>query len=401
MKMGIDAKEFQAFMWGVVKFSINTCTALAQKYPFASGVLLSLLILYLFLPSVFFFLIYSLPFLGCTAVFIHYYLNTQRPKIQHGDERKEHGISSIESRRLLQRNVNKNNIDESDAHAVKEEKDMVSPMISNDELIGRTALAEEKPKIIMEEKESRALNSGESSSHNVSIGENISELGQAPNPDAVSCDGFNEQPTKLQVGGEVELESSSSEADDDDEEEESEKGGENAVQWTEYDQKNVMDLGNSEIERNRRLEMLIARRKARKSFKMNSIAGSGPRHPVMVARSNTFHVSKSSDDQIPGSAPSILLPTKNPFDLPYDPHEEKPNLMADSFHEEFMADHQKEFPFCRHESFSLGNSFQDNRQGQHEGRGSSRPKMQSGKTNPCFTFFSNQEKYTTNFCYQG
>jgi hypothetical protein len=160
-----------------------------------------------------------------------------------------------------------------------------------------------------------------------------------------------------------------------------------------------MDLGNSEIERNRRLEMLIARRKARKSFKMNSIAGSGPRHPVMVARSNTFHVSKSSDDQIPGSAPSILLPTKNPFDLPYDPHEEKPNLMADSFHEEFMADHQKEFPFCRHESFSLGNSFQDNRQGQHEGRGYSRHKMQSGKTNPCFTFFSNQEKYTTNFCY--
>ncbi|XP_061977202.1 uncharacterized protein LOC133698325 isoform X2 [Populus nigra] len=375
--MGIDAKEFQAFMWGVAKFSINTCTALAQKYPFASGVLLSLLILYLFLPSVFFFLIYALPFLGCTAVFIHYYLNTQRPKIQHGDERKEHGISSIESRRLLQRNVNKNN-DESDAHAVKEEKGMVSPMISNDELIGRTALAEEKPKIIMEEKESRALNSGESSSHNVSIGENISELGQVPNPDAVSCDGFNEQPTKLQVGGEVELKSSSSEADDDDEEEESEKGGENAVQWTEYDQKNVMDLGNSEIERNRRLEMLIARRKARKSFKMNSIAGSGPRHPVMVARSNTFHVSKSSDDQIPGSAPSILLPTKNPFDLPYDPYEEKPNLMADSFHEEFMADHQKEFPFCRHESFSLGNSFQDNRQGQHEGRGYSRHKMQSG-----------------------
>ena len=353
----MDAKEFQAFMWRVVKFSINTCTALAQKYPFASGVLISLLILYLFLPSVFFFLIYSVPFLGCTAVFIHYCLNTQRPKIQHGDARKEHGISSIESRRLLQRNVNKNN-DESDAHAVKEETDMVSPMISNDELIGRTTLAEEKPKIIMEEKESRALDSGESSSHNVSIGENISELGQAPNPDAVSCDGFHEQPTKLQVGGEVELESSSSEADDDDEEEEeSEKGRENAVQWTEYDQKNVMDLGNSEMERNRRLEILIARRKARKSFKMNTIAGSGPRHPVMVARSNTFHVSKSSDDQIPGSAPSILLPTKNPFDLPYDPHEEKPNLMGGSFQQEFMSDNQKEMLFCRHESFQLGPSF--------------------------------------------
>ncbi|KAJ6424860.1 hypothetical protein OIU84_025600 [Salix udensis] len=244
----------------------------------------------------------------------------------------------------------------------------------------------------MEERESCALNSEESSSDIVSIGENISELGQAPNPDDVSGDGFNEQPRKLQAGGEVELERSSSEADDDeeeeesekggdDDEEESEKGGENAVQWTDYDQKNVMELGNSEIERNRRLEILIARRKARRSFKMNSIAGSGPRHPVLVARSNTFHVSKRSDEQIPGSAPSILLPTQNPFDLPYDPHEEKPNLMAGSFHEEFMADYLKEFPFCRHESFSSGNSFQDNRQGQNEGRGYSRSKMQSGNGN--------------------
>ncbi|KAJ6777708.1 DENTIN SIALOPHOSPHOPROTEIN [Salix koriyanagi] len=355
--MGIDAKEFQAFMWRVVIFSINTCATLAQKYPFASRVLLSLLILYLFLPSVFFFLIYSLPFLGCTAVFIHYYLNPQRPRIQHGDERKERGISSTEARRLLQNN------DESDANAVKEEKNMVSSMISNDELIGRTALAEEKPKTIMEERE--------------------------------SCDGSNEQPRKLQAGGEVEPERSSSEADDDEEEEESEKGGdddeeeeeesekggENAVQWTDYDQKNVMELGNSEIERNRRLEILIARRKARRSFKMNNIAGSGPRHPVLVARSNTFHVSKRSDEQIPGSAPSILLPTQNPFDLPYDPHEEKPNLMAGSFHEEFMADYLKEFPFCRHESFSSGNSLQDNRQGQNEGRGYSRSKMQSGNGN--------------------
>ncbi|KAJ6299559.1 hypothetical protein OIU76_020512 [Salix suchowensis] len=233
------------------------------------------------------------------------------------------------------------------------------------------------------------------------------ELGQAPNPDNVSGDGSNEQPRKLQAGGEVEPERSSSEADDDEEEEESEKGGddeeeeesekggdddeeeeeesekggENAVQWTDYDQKNVMELGNSEIERNRRLEILIARRKARRSFKMNNIAGSGPRHPVLVARSNTFHVSKRSDEQIPGSAPSILLPTQNPFDLPYDPHEEKPNLMAGSFHEEFMADYLKEFPFCRHESFSSGNSFQDNRQGQNEGRGYSRSKMQSGNGN--------------------
>ncbi|CAK7331306.1 unnamed protein product [Dovyalis caffra] len=394
--MGIDSKKFQAFMWGVLKFSINACSTFAQKYPFASGVSLSLLVLYLFLPSVFYFLIYSSVFLGCTAVFIrYYYLNSQHTKIQHGvDERKEHAKSafdeadaanrddnsSIEARRVFQRKVNKN-VEESDAHAVEEEIDMVSSTPSNDDFIGRTAMVEEKPKVIMEETERCALNSGESSSHHVSIGEKIPEFGEASNPDTVSCNGSNEQPAKLHVGGDVGSESSSSEADDD-EEEESEKGGEKAVEWTEYDQKNVMDLGDSELERNKRLESLIARRRARKSFKMSSSAAPGPVPPVLVARSNTFHASKSPDDRVPGSAPSILLPTQNPFDLPYDPFEEKPNLMADSFQKEFMAEQLKELLFCRHESFSLGNPFPlENTQDQYGASGYSRSKMQLDKAN--------------------
>jgi hypothetical protein len=406
--MGIDAKEFQAFMWRVLKLSMSSCSAFVQKYPFASGFSLTLLALYLFFPSVFYFLIYSLPFLGCTAVFIRYYLNS--PK--HGVvERKEHGISSdaadaanrddnssIEARRMLQRNVNENK-DKSDTHAVKDEKNMVSSMPSNDDFIGRTALVEQKPKVIMEEKASYALNSGESSSYNVSLGENISEFSEASNPETVSFDGFNEQPAKLLVGGEVESESSSSEVDD--EEEESEKGCKNAVEWTANDQKNLMDLGDSELERNRRLESLIARRRARKSFKMSSSAAPGTMHPVLVARSNTFHVSKSSDDRIPSSAPSILLPTQNPFDLPYEPFEEKPNLMADSFQQEFMADHLKEMLFCRHESFSLGYSppLENTQLDQHEGTGYSRSKMQLGKTTSVLVSSSTKKKNTRDLCY--
>jgi hypothetical protein len=406
--MGIDAKEFQAFMWRVLKLSMSSCSAFVQKYPFASGFSLTLLALYLFFPSVFYFLIYSLPFLGCTAVFIRYYLNSQK----HGVvERKEHGISSdaadaanrddnssIEARRMLQRNVNENK-DKSDTHAVKEEKNMVSSMPSNDDFIGRTALVEQKPKVIMEEKASYALNSGESSSYNVSLGENISEFSEASNPETVSFDGFNEQPAKLLVGGEVESESSSSEVDD--EEEESEKGCKNAVEWTANDQKNLVDLGDSELERNRRLESLIARRRARKSFKMSSSAAPGTMHPVLVARSNTFHVSKSSDDRIPSSAPSILFPTQNPFDLPYEPFEEKPNLMADSFQQEFMADHLKEMLFCRHESFSLGYSppLENTQLDQHEGTGYSRSKMQLGKTTSVLVSSSTKKKNTRDLCY--
>ncbi|KAE9615159.1 hypothetical protein Lal_00048094 [Lupinus albus] len=52
---------------------------------------------------------------------------------------------------------------------------------------------------------------------------------------------------------------------------------------------------------------------------------------------------------MPGSAPSAL---RSPFDLPYDPNEEKPNLKGDSFDQEFFTSLQKELQFCRHESFN-------------------------------------------------
>lgn len=86
-----------------------------------------------------------------------------------------------------------------------------------------------------------------------------------------------------------------------------------------------MDLGTSELERNQRLESLIARRRARKTMSMMpernlidlesadlpfSIA------PISTARNNPFDLPHDSYDDlglppIPGSAPSILLPKLN------------------------------------------------------------------------------------------
>ncbi|PQM34475.1 microtubule-associated protein futsch [Prunus yedoensis var. nudiflora] len=141
--------------------------------------------------------------------------------------------------------------------------------------------------------------------------------------------------------------------------------GNKAVQWTDDDQKNLMDLGFSEIERNKRLESLIARRRARKLFKIQVEKGlidldtiiPGQIAPIFIAKNNPFEFVKGCNEMdTPGSAPSILLPMQNPFDLPYDPLEEKPNLMADSFQQEFTAVQQKDVLFCRHESFSLGAS---------------------------------------------
>uniref|UniRef100_A0A803KRM9 Uncharacterized protein n=1 Tax=Chenopodium quinoa TaxID=63459 RepID=A0A803KRM9_CHEQI len=109
------------------------------------------------------------------------------------------------------------------------------------------------------------------------------------------------------------------------------------VEWTEYDEKNLMNLGSSEIERNKRLESLIAKRRARKMFSMQprrhnfysfdqhdqldqQVMGS-----IFDSKGGIEFDDKGDDYHQPGSAPS-LRSTRNPFDFPYDPHEEKPVL---------------------------------------------------------------------------
>ncbi|XP_041026532.1 uncharacterized protein LOC121266782 isoform X2 [Juglans microcarpa x Juglans regia] len=153
-----------------------------------------------------------------------------------------------------------------------------------------------------------------------------------------------------------------------DDEEEAQGGKEDesksAIKWTEDDQKNLMDLGTSELERNQRLENLIARRRARKNVRLmaekNLIDLDGTDlffnvPPISTARQNPFDLPYDPYDP-PGSAPSILLPIRNPFDLPYDPNEEKPDLKGDNSQQEFTTFQQKDALFRRHESFSIGPS---------------------------------------------
>ncbi|KAK8541868.1 hypothetical protein V6N13_137546 [Hibiscus sabdariffa] len=143
-----------------------------------------------------------------------------------------------------------------------------------------------------------------------------------------------------------------------------------AMKWTEDDQKNLMDLGTSELERNQRLHNLIARRRARKSMgfgDLNSVNIPLSITPISVTRRNPFEFPYDSYDDlglppIPGSAPTILQQRRIPFDLPYDSGEEKPDLRGDSFQEEFAGFNQRETVpqreafLRRHESFNVGPS---------------------------------------------
>ncbi|VFQ74815.1 unnamed protein product [Cuscuta campestris] len=169
-----------------------------------------------------------------------------------------------------------------------------------------------------------------------------------------------------------------------------------AIVWTEEDEKNLMDLGSSEIERNQRLESLIARRRARKdrrtTIERNLIDFESVLDlsfnisPISTSRKNPFDV--PVDDlygiglpPIPGSAPSVLLPRSNPFDIPYDSSEEKPDLMEDSFQQEFKTFHAKDPFFRRHESFNVRpSSFGPSKQGTGlEGASYSRFQRQSSE----------------------
>ncbi|XP_075490251.1 uncharacterized protein LOC142528878 [Primulina tabacum] len=160
-----------------------------------------------------------------------------------------------------------------------------------------------------------------------------------------------------------------------------EEQAKSAITWTEEDQKNLMDLGSSEIERNQWLEKIILRRKSRKNMSMvpeinlidfenSDFSFNIP--SISTVRENPFDLPHGSYDNsgippIPGSAPSILLARQNPFDIPYDSSEEKPNLMRDGIQESFFTVQSREQLFRRRESFNVGPSFfAPNRQDRQE-----------------------------------
>ncbi|KAL0887664.1 hypothetical protein Bca101_011647 [Brassica carinata] len=207
--------------------------------------------------------------------------------------------------------------------------------------------------------------------HSENPGRGIADLegsdATSEEPDMSSSDSDEEG-----MESDVNSESHGEEGDNKNEEEEEKKeekddGSKSPIKWTEADQKTVMDLGSLELERNQRLESLIARRRARNNMRMMAernlidfdcadVSFNMP--PISTARHNPFDL--SYDDMglppIPGSAPSIMFARRNPFDLPYEPNEEKPDLKGDGFEEEFSSPQPKEPVFRRHESFSVGPS---------------------------------------------
>ncbi|WVZ07255.1 hypothetical protein V8G54_020601 [Vigna mungo] len=123
-----------------------------------------------------------------------------------------------------------------------------------------------------------------------------------------------------------------------------------AIKWEEEDQKNLMDLGNLELD----INLEKKRRQRRLIYEKNLIDLDFADIPVIH---NPFDFPDDSFvvmglPLIPGFAPSILQHRRNPFDISYNSNEEKPDLKRDNFQQEFIVFHKKDSLFRRHESFS-------------------------------------------------
>lgn len=168
-------------------------------------------------------------------------------------------------------------------------------------------------------------------------------------------------------------------ADEEEEDKSAKKGDEShetAFSWTADDQKNLMDLGYSEVERNRRLENLMARRRSRKNIRFEldrnliNLDGNTPGSstisttfddlsqfrvhvpPISALRENPFD-SSFEDNPVPGSAPSVLAPRQNPFDEPYEEPTESMILSRDSWSpRQYMSASHRDVFFTRHDSFN-------------------------------------------------
>ncbi|KAG2327537.1 hypothetical protein Bca52824_010265 [Brassica carinata] len=350
--MGVDAKDVCVIVWKVIRFSTNTTCRYVKRYPVASGVSAFVIFLYTFLPWIFYAMLCSSPLIACASFYLRNHLST---KIDEEEKRTDRGGLSegrTEKAELKhQRSVRRN------ARREVEEvgKDWDSYQASEDErgkVILTTLYGELPPETIAPDLEAFKRDRTFLAAEESFAESNLDNEGYV----------FVEDPLERVTSvcdGETELEcsstSSSSEEEDDEEEEEKETNTV-IVAWTEDDQKNLMDLGTSEIERNKRLENLITRRRSRRLF---LLAAEGSLMDMEVPRicvgRNYYGFDKDNYETdgviMPGSAPSVMLPRRNPFDLPYDPQEEKPNLTGDSFQQEFADANPKDIFFCRHESF--------------------------------------------------
>ncbi|KHN13935.1 hypothetical protein glysoja_047794 [Glycine soja] len=369
--MGLNVKDIHLRLFKVVQDSTKSSYSFMRRHPLVSGASLVCFILYVFLSYIYNLLVYMSPFLVCAVIFIKIFWSSEQTQLKYvktneekgGQKKVEPKCPKIPNNRrpeMLYKYPSQNATSRRrnfrdknwDVYGGLEEKAKDLSAVFHNEFTKRN----------IEKKGARYFEKGESALDN----RLSTKKTQVPKRQILRS-----EPSMVDLVecSDLEIEKKIEDGDDEDGEETQEESNK-AIEWTEDDQKNLMYLGNSEMERNRRLENLIARRRAKKLFKGQVEKGQidkKPMAPVLTKRSN--HLDSSSKDfddglDMPGSAPSLM--PRSPSDNPYDPSEEKPNLTGDSFPQEFSS--QKYMPFSRHESFISSHLFPSETKHDHGAR---------------------------------
>ncbi|CAL9127708.1 unnamed protein product [Musa textilis] len=352
-------------------YSRKTSWISACYHPSSLGVACFLFILYKFFPSLFALLLSSSPVIVCTTILLGILLSYSEPNLPGNQADATDDTAEASSSLKIESVANEKGFRAKSRVGIRRasKRMTVRTIVLGDRRLNaaeatcvasNSSIEEDNGKKACLDSESGGAQDSDSSKSNTAPV--LDELDPF-----VSEDNSGDDSAAFSRNHASDDDSAEEEAENQDEEEaqkEKDEGGKAAVRWTADDQRNLVNLGNSELERNRRLETLLAKREARKVLQRNLIdlddnmeKGSqyhGHLPCVNAPRRNPFDLSCSSDDSCPGSAPSVLLPRLSPFDLPDD---DPLDAEKNSRQQDFAAAPQRDIFFRRHESFSVGSFF--------------------------------------------
>ncbi|GAB2234006.1 hypothetical protein Droror1_Dr00003241 [Drosera rotundifolia] len=316
--MGIDAEDVKILARKGLIFIVDSCRQCVMNHPWVTCVVLFFFFLRVFLPSVFYILFYSSPLVIAAFVFL--------------DGR--YGFKGFNKGNYVETNVAFTRVPQVETNRAGRS----IGSIVNDEIKGSRM------------DESDAKSNGEKNEMPLRIRE-------GKNAKRASIDPLSSEPyDRVSSSESLKLMSEFSKSDDEDEDEdEPHEETIKAVQWTEDDERNLMQLGTSEIERNRSLE-LIEKKMATKLLSMQ--ARRSPLH--MDSYDNEGQVPRRDVEGAeiqPGSAPSMMLPTMFPFDIPYASTQEKPFVTGGSYQVETFSSQKKGCNLNGHDSFVPGAAY--------------------------------------------
>ncbi|KAL7597956.1 hypothetical protein Lser_V15G26662 [Lactuca serriola] len=329
----MGANEIQIFVIKTVKNLGENCACCVKKYTFHYCLMFfACVLLYKLFPSVFIivdFVVYSSPVVGFAFLVRRVFIRMERPKV------KSLGAKSKRWKELQSRRRFKS------LHHVHVRKQH-----------NKNSFMQDPPSVRQNAKEtSNKHYNNMSAKDNKDVVFPTNNLVDK-NPKEMHHNRFDEEYRKSSFDNNDKDKTKES-LDVDEEKEKQDEHRIKTVRWFDEAEKSLMDLGISEDERSKRLESLMERRRSKKlsSFQVRRTGigntSCGQLSSLNIPKKNPF---LSDNSASPVSAPSYMVKS-NPFDLPYDPHEEKPILTGDTFEDEFRATHHKD---SRHGPSRLG-----------------------------------------------